>query len=89
MIVIIHPDRASFLPCNPSRAVQTLSGGVWLHAGGQHQREGGLPDPLLPCRFPQPQRVRGAEADRHEQEVLHQLQAVVPEEDLREVNVST
>lgn len=79
----------SFLPCNPSRAFRVLSGGVWLRAGGQHREEGVLPDPLLLCRPLQPQRVRGAEADRHQQEILHQLQAVVPEEDLREVNVST
>lgn len=37
----------------------------------------------------QPQRLCCAEADWHQQEILHQLQAVVPEEDLREGNVST
>lgn len=49
----------------------------------------GLSDPPLLCPSLQPQRLRGAEADWHEQEILHELQAVVPEEDLREVNVST
>lgn len=37
----------------------------------------------------QPQRVCCAEAHRHQQKVLHQLQAVVPEENLRQINVST
>lgn len=41
-----------------------------------------LPLPL------QPQRVCCAEAHRHQQEVLHQLQAVVPEENLWQINVS-
>lgn len=36
----------------------------------------------------QPQRVCCAEAHRHQQKVLHQLQAVVPEENLWQVNVS-
>lgn len=77
-----------FLPCQPSRAFQALSGGVWLRVGGQHWKEGGLQDPLLLCCSLQPQCVRSAEADRHQQEIFHQLQAVVPEEDLREVHVS-
>lgn len=55
---------------------------------GSALKEGGLQDPLLLCRSLQPQRVRGAEADRHQQEIFHQLQAVVPEEDLWEVHVS-
>lgn len=77
-----------FLPCQPSRAFQALSGGVWLRVGGQHWKEGGSQDPLLLCCSLQPQCVRSAEADRHQQEIFHQLQAVVPEEDLREVHVS-
>lgn len=36
----------------------------------------------------QPQRVCSAEAHRHQQKVLHQLQAVVPEENLWQINVS-
>lgn len=36
----------------------------------------------------QPQRVCCAEAHRHQQKVLHQLQAVVPEENLWQINVS-
>lgn len=43
--------------------------------------------PTLLCCL-QPQRVCGAEAHRHQQEVLHQLQAVVPEEDLWQIHVS-
>lgn len=39
--------------------------------------------------FFKPQCVRRAEAYWHQQEVLHQLQAVVPAEDLRQINVST
>lgn len=40
---------------------------------------------LLPS---QPQRVCCAEAHWHQQEILHQLQAVVPEENLWQIHVS-
>lgn len=46
--------------------------------------------PILLTRLlsSQPQRVCCAKAHRHQQEVLHQLQAVVPEENLWQIHVS-
>ena len=43
--------------------------------------------PLCLC-VPQAQRLRHAAAQRHQQEVFHQLQAVVPSQDLRTTHVS-
>lgn len=47
-----------------------------------------LPSSLTVLLPSQPQRVCCAEAHRHQQEVLHQLQAVVPEENLWQIHVS-
>ena len=57
--------------------------------GGKDVEVGGCAVILLtPLCCLQPQRVCGAEAHRHQQEVLHQLQAVVPEENLWQIHVS-
>uniref|UniRef100_A0A8C3EAD0 Transforming growth factor beta induced n=1 Tax=Corvus moneduloides TaxID=1196302 RepID=A0A8C3EAD0_CORMO len=61
-------------------------------AGARPRRRRQVPVPAGPAAQPaprpaaRPQRVCGAEADRHQQEIFHQLQAVVPEEDLWEVH---